>query len=239
MQQDRGTDETKQGTLMSLTLLEQSLGQLACDIPGATRIFHTFNLDFCCGGHKSLREAALGKDLDPLLIADALHDLHDAGETQHDWRNEPEELLIAHLLARYHARHREQLPELIRLARRVEQVHGARSSCPNGLADHLRDMQQELEGHMLKEEQVLFPMLQRGMGPQAAPPIQVLRFEHDQHGESLEKLLALTNNITPPDDACNTWRALYRGLLEFRDDLMQHIHLENNVLFVKALNPRH
>jgi regulator of cell morphogenesis and NO signaling len=224
---------------MSLTLLDQSLGQLACDIPGATRTFHAFNLDFCCGGQKSLREAALGKGLDPLLIADALHALQDAGETQHDWRNEPEELLIAHILARYHARHREQLPELIRLARRVEQVHGARSSCPNGLADHLRDMQQELEGHMLKEEQVLFPMLQQGMGPRAAPPIQVLRFEHDQHGEALEKMLALTDNITPPTDACNTWRALYRGLLEFRDDLMQHIHLENNVLFVKALNPRH
>jgi regulator of cell morphogenesis and NO signaling len=224
---------------MSQTLQEQSLGQLACDIPGATRIFHSLKLDFCCGGHKSLREAALGKDLDPALIADALNLLQDAGENQYDWRNEPPERLIAHLLTRYHARHREQLPELIRLARRVEHVHGARSSCPNGLADLLTDLQQELEGHMLKEEQVLFPMLQQGFGPQAAPPIQVMRFEHDQHGQTLEKLLALTDNITPPVDACNTWRALYRGLLEFRDDLTQHIHLENNVLFVNALNPRH
>lgn len=223
---------------MSLNLLEQSLGQLACDIPGATRIFHTFKLDFCCGGHKSLREAALNKELDPVVIAEALHILQDAGESQYDWRNEPSEELIAHLLTRYHARHREQLPELIRLARRVEHVHGARPSCPNGLADLLNDLQQELESHMLKEEQVLFPMLQQGYGPQAAPPIQVMRFEHDQHGESLEKLAALTNNITPPADACNTWRALYRGLLEFRDDLMQHIHLENNVLFINALNPR-
>ena len=222
---------------MSLTLLEQSLGQLACDIPGATRIFHTFKLDFCCGGHKSLREAAAGKDLDPALIADALHRLQDTGETQHDWRNEPSELLIAHLLARYHARHREQLPELIRLARRVEQVHGARPNCPNGLADHLQDMYQELEGHMLKEEQVLFPMLQQGLGERASAPIQVLRYEHDQHGEALETLLALTDQITPPANACNTWRALYRGLVEFRDDLMQHIHLENNVLFVNAMKP--
>ncbi|MBD9442898.1 iron-sulfur cluster repair protein YtfE [Pseudomonas sp. PDM04] len=223
---------------MSLNLLEQSLGQLACDIPGATRIFHTFKLDFCCGGHKSLREAALSKELDPVVIAEALHILQDTGESQYDWRHEPSQELIAHLLTRYHARHREQLPELIRLARRVEHVHGARPTCPNGLADLLNDLQQELESHMLKEEQVLFPMLQQGFGPQAAPPIQVMRFEHDQHGESLEKLNVLTNNITPPADACNTWRALYRGLLEFRDDLMQHIHLENNVLFVNALNPR-
>lgn len=224
---------------MSHNLLEQSLGQLACDIPGATRIFHTFNLDFCCGGHKSLRDAALGKQLDPQLIADALQILQDSGETQDDWRQAPLEQLIAHLLSRYHARHREQLPELIRLARRVEQVHGARSTCPNGLAELLCEMQQELEGHMCKEEQVLFPMLQHGLGPRAAPPIQVLRFEHDQHGESLEKLLVLTHQITPPADACNTWRALYRGLAEFRDDLMQHIHLENNVLFVNALEARH
>ncbi|MNM49325.1 Iron-sulfur cluster repair protein YtfE [compost metagenome] len=220
---------------MSQTLLEHSLGQLACDIPGATRIFHSFNLDFCCGGQKTLREAALGKHLDPVLIAEALFKLQSSGASADDWRDASEAELITHILSRYHDRHRQQLPELIRLARRVEQVHGARSSCPNGLANHLEDMQQELEGHMLKEEQVLFPMLQQGMGRQATPPIRVLRLEHDQHGEALEILLTLTNNIIPPQDACNTWRALYRGLAEFRDDLMQHIHLENNVLFVKAL----
>jgi regulator of cell morphogenesis and NO signaling len=186
-----------------------------------------------------LREAALSKGLNPLLIADALRTLQAAGERGHDWRDEPQALLISHILERYHARHREQLPELIRLARRVETVHGARASCPNGLADHLQDMYQELEGHMLKEEQVLFPMLQRGLGERASAPIQVLRYEHDQHGEALETLLALTDQITPPADACNTWRALYRGLVEFRDDLMQHIHLENNVLFVNAMKPAH
>ncbi|QVM98921.1 hemerythrin domain-containing protein [Pseudomonas sp. SORT22] len=143
--------------------------------------------------------------------------------------------LIAHILTRYHDRHREQLPELIRLARRVEQVHGGHAQCPNGLADHLQDMQQELEGHMLKEEQVLFPMLQRGMGRQAGAPIQVMRMEHDQHGEALERLSLLTNDISAPEGACNTWRTLYRGLAEFREDLLQHIHLENDVLFVKAL----
>jgi regulator of cell morphogenesis and NO signaling len=224
---------------MSQTLLEKSLGQLACDIPGATRIFHSFNLDFCCGGQKTLREAALGKQLDPTLIAEALGKLQDSGGATDDWREVAQAELIAHILARYHQRHRQQLPELIRLARRVEQVHGARSSCPNGLADHLQAMQQELEGHMLKEEQVLFPLLQQGVGQHAAPPIRVLRLEHDQHGEALETLLALTHNITPPADACNTWRALYRSLAEFRDDLMQHIHLENNVLFIKALAPVH
>lgn len=88
---------------------------------------------------------------------------------------------------------------------------------------------------MLKEEQVLFPMLQMGMGPQAAPPIQVMRYEHEQHGQALEQLLALTHRIQPPADACNTWRTLYQGLEAFHADLLEHIHLENDVLFVRAL----
>ena len=87
---------------------------------------------------------------------------------------------------------------------------------------------------MLKEEQILFPLLQQGLGAQAGGPIAVMRFEHEQHAEALAQLAALTRDITPPDNACNTWRALYTGLQELRDDLMQHIHLENNVLFQRA-----
>ncbi|QXI26054.1 hemerythrin domain-containing protein [Pseudomonas vanderleydeniana] len=156
---------------------------------------------------------------------------------EQSWRDEPAPQLISHLLTRYHARHREQLPELVRLARRVEQVHGTHAHCPDGLADLLTDMQQELESHMCKEEHVLFPLLQQGFGARAAPPIQVMLFEHDQHAQALDKLLALTHGCTPPVDACHTWRTLYDGLQAFHDDLVQHIHLENNVLFANALNP--
>ncbi|MCG4453089.1 iron-sulfur cluster repair protein YtfE [Pseudomonas sp. MMS21-TM103] len=217
---------------MSPTLLDQPLGSLACEIPGATRVFHAFNLDFCCGGHKSLREAAALRGIEPDVVAAELDSLQARGGTQLDWRTEPSTRLIEHILKRYHARHREQLPELIRLACRVEQVHGDRADCPNGLADLLRDMQQELESHMLKEEQILFPMLLSGYAKQASAPISVMRFEHDHHGLALEQMEALTHGLTPPQDACNTWCALYRGLNELHDDLMQHIHLENNVLFV-------
>jgi len=220
---------------MTTALTEQTLGSLACLIPGATRVFRQHKLDFCCGGNVPLREAAEQRNLDAQTIADELAALGSDPSTEPDWRHEPAGKLIEFILERYHERHRDQLPELIRLANRVEQVHGNKADCPVGLAEHLWNMQQELESHMLKEEQILFPMLQRNIQlPQTQGPIAVMRFEHDQHGAALERLAELTDDITPPANACNTWRALYRGLEELRGDLMQHIHLENNILFANA-----
>ena len=217
-----------------MNLLEQPIGQLACALPGATRIFHQHKLDFCCGGHKSLREAAEKRGVDPQALLDALQPLQTVDSSDRDWRTAPASELIEYILRRFHERHREEIPELIRLARRVEQVHGERQDCPTGLADHLEAMFQELLSHMMKEEQVLFPMLLDGHDRLAKSPIAVMRFEHDQHGEALARLESLTDDITAPADACNTWRALYAGLRQLREDLMQHIHLENNVLFLNA-----
>lgn len=218
----------------TVNLLDQPIGQLASALPGATRIFHKHKLDFCCGGHKSLREAAEKRGVNPDLLVAELEPLQNVGATQRDWRQAPAPELIDHLVRRYHERHREELPELIRLARRVEQVHGEREDCPKGLADHLDAMFQELLSHMMKEEQVLFPMLLGGNNVAAQAPISMMRFEHDQHGDALDKLERLTNDIATPVDACNTWRALYGGLKHLREELMQHIHLENNVLFLNV-----
>ena len=214
-------------------LIDQTLGDLATALPGATRVLHQHKLDFCCGGAQTLGAACAKRGLDADAIAAELQALH--GDTdQRDWRQASNAELIEHILARFHARHREQLPELIRLASRVEQVHGQNPTCPNGLAEHLWHMQQELESHMLKEEKILFPMLlSEPAHPHAQGPIAVMRYEHDQHGEALARLNEMTDDITPPPHACNTWRALYRGLAELRDDLMQHIHLENNILFAR------
>ncbi|HKY02481.1 MAG TPA: iron-sulfur cluster repair protein YtfE [Burkholderiales bacterium] len=215
-----------------MNLLDQSLGNLARNIAGATQVFHEYQLDFCCGGNHSLRDAAQAKGVEAETIASKLEKL----KAQHPgnangWRLAPPAQLIAHILERFHEKHREQLPELIRLARKVEQVHGERPECPLGLADHLGAMQQELESHMQKEEQVLFPLIARGAGIALREPIEVMRLEHDDHGEALQRLAQLTNDITLPRAACNTWRALYLGLKTLREDLMEHIHLENNVLF--------
>ncbi len=147
-----------------------------------------------------------------------------------DGNADPAEL-VAHIVARYHARHREQFSELIQLARRVEHVHAARGECPDGLAEHLAAMQQEIESHMMKEEQVLFPLLARGLRDTVHGPVAVMRFEHEQHRQALERLAELTGGLQLPQDACNTWRRLYAGLAELRDDLVAHIALENETLF--------
>ncbi len=222
-----------------MNLLDQPLGELARDIPGATRVFNEHGLDFCCGGHVSLRAAATIKDFDPDLIAARLQQVIAAARpADRDWNAATPAELVEHIVSRYHDIHREQLPELVRLARRVETVHGEKPECPRGLAELLERIQEEMESHMQKEEQVLFPLLARGLGAMATGPIAVMRMEHNQHGENLQQMASLTNDITLPAEACNTWRALYLGMRTLREDLMEHIHLENNILFTKAAAAR-
>ena len=179
---------------------EQAIGQLAVQLPGSTAIFRRLKLDFCCGGQVSLRQSCAAKGLDLQTVVDELStlqrptELPDAGT--------PSEL-IDHILARYHEVHRQQLPELIRMARRVEAVHRDHPQVPAGLADHLEAMHEELLSHMLKEEQVLFPMLKNGGNPFVGQPIGMMRAEHVEHGAALEQLNALTHDATPPAGACS------------------------------------
>lgn len=151
-----------------------------------------------------------------------------------DVGNMAPDALIDYIVSRFHVGHREQLPELVRLARRVEHVHAGHPRCPEGLADELEAHLQELESHMLKEEQVLFPMLVRGMFGPAGGPISVMMFEHEQHFDAVERIHRLTNDLILPEGACNTWRSLYEGLGAYAQELTQHIHMENDVLFAKA-----
>lgn len=209
-------------------LARQSLGQIAVTRPGATAILRRHKLDFCCGGQISLTEAVWqkGLSLDELVAElEALPLGHDAPDTR-----TPAEL-IDHILVRYHAVHRVQLPELARMARRVEAVHRDHPEVPRGLADFIEGMEQELLSHMAKEELVLFPLLRRGGQPTVGGPIAMMRHEHIEHGEQLEQLVRLTRDHTPPAGACNTWRALYAGTRQLQEDLIAHIHLENNLLF--------
>ncbi len=206
----------------------QAIGQIAVELPGATAVFRRLKLDFCCGGQVSLRQAAADKALDLDAVVQELSALQRPDSLPE--AGTPAEL-IGHIVARYHEVHRQQLPELIRMARRVEAVHRGNPHVPAGLADALEAMHEELLSHMHKEEAILFPMLARGGNSFAAQPIGVMRAEHTDHGEALEHIAHLTTDMVPPPGACNTWRALYSGLAQLADDLVNHIHLENNVLF--------
>ncbi|ENZ3705848.1 TPA: iron-sulfur cluster repair protein YtfE [Serratia marcescens] len=213
----------------------QSLGALAIAIPRASRLFRQHQLDFCCGGRQSLARAAERKGLDIDQLENALAALAATPEQSRDWRTAPLGEVIDYILPRFHQRHREQLAELVLMAEKVERVHGDKPSCPRGLAKQLNLIHLDLENHMMKEEQILFPLIKQGMGPQAAGPISVMEHEHDEAGEQLEVVKFLTDNVTPPEGACTTWRALYTGIDEFIGDLMEHISLENNLLFPRAL----
>lgn len=206
---------------------QQMIGRIAVDLPGATAVFRRLKLDFCCGGQMALADVCRDKGLDVQAVLAELATL-DRGASKPVQR-EPA-ALIDDIIHRFHDVHRAQLPELIRMARRVEAVHRDNAQVPAGLADLLEQMEGELVEHMAQEEGVLFPAM-RKRSPAASQPIGALREEHTAHGAMLERLVALTRNHVAPEEACNTWRALYAGTRQFADDLIEHIHLENNVLF--------
>lgn len=208
---------------------ERTLAEIAATLAGATGVFRRRKLDFCCGGQVALAQAATERGID---LGELLADLDGvAALGLPAERPEGTAELIDLIKTRYHAAHRREVPELIRLARRVEAVHKDHPKLPRGMAALLERMSGELEVHMKKEELILFPMMRRGGHPMIAQPIAVMLAEHDDHGATLRGLEALTNDFAAPDDACPTWRALYVGARKLADDLMEHIHTENNVLF--------
>ena len=164
------------------SLALRSLGDIAASLPGSTAIFRRHKLDFCCGGAESLERAARKKGLDPAPIAAELARL----SPEQDPIPESVEDLIGYILERYHQVHRRELPELRNLAIRVQQVHAEHPAVPAGLSDLLARIQADLESHMQKEEQVLFPLMLAGGNPMIVHPIAMMRHEHDECGEELE-----------------------------------------------------
>jgi regulator of cell morphogenesis and NO signaling len=169
------------------------------------------------------------------VLADIAAERSAGEDDEPRWDRRPLADLIDHIVGRYHATVRRSLPELLAFARKVESRHGDKPACPRGLAATLEAMHGEVEDHLAKEEQILFPMILKGHGRLAVGPVQVMEHEHDMHGRTLDALRSLTNGYAPPEGACITWQALYLGLRQLDQELMEHIHLENNVLFPRAL----
>lgn len=207
---------------------DQLVGNIAATLPGASALFRASRIDFCCGGEIVLGEAARARGLDVDALEAALLELHSAGAAAPP---ESTDALVDHILKRYHETHRRELAELVRLARKVEAVHRDHPDAPRGLADELEGLRLELDDHMHVEEEILFPLLLAGGAARSGLPIEQMRREHRQHGDRLARLEELAHEFEVPVDACRSWCALYAGSSKFVEDVREHIHLENNVLF--------
>lgn len=221
---------------MSTPTARDSLGDLAATGPEVRSVLLRHQLDFCCGGGRSLEAACekAGLAVDEVLTEIATALAHQPDATR--WEEQSDAALIDHILARYHAPLPGQLDGVIAAAEKVERVHAAKPSCPRGLAAHLHRFRDALTAHMQKEERVLFPALAAGhRGPALGTPVSVMTREHDEHGHALRELRRLAHDLVPPPEACRTWRALYEELQTIEADLMAHVHLENHVLFPRAV----
>lgn len=217
--------------------IETTVGQIATEHPLATRVFSRHNIDYCCGGGSSLGEVCNQNSLDTdVILAEIQNEIKSQGGSDKQWDKESLTDLIDHILINYHRPLDEELPRLEYMVNKVYNVHGDKNP---EMFSELRQVYltliNELKAHMMKEEQILFPMIKRGAGGMANGPINVMLQEHDSAGNALKKIRELTNNYQLSEQACNTWRALWHGLEALEEALHHHIHLENNILFPRAL----
>jgi len=209
------------------------IGELAATYPGGVSILMKYKLDFCCGGEKIFSDVCAQRGLKEKDILGEIYAENDRNQDCIKWNEMETDALIDQIVERFHKRHREDFPVLAELSRKVEARHHDHPLCPKGLSDCLDALFQDLESHMQKEEQILFPLLRDG-NPQASMPINVMRAEHDQAGEHINELRNICHNFELPEDACRSWTALGNGVVRFIDELKTHIHVENNILFTRV-----
>jgi regulator of cell morphogenesis and NO signaling len=231
--------------------ITNTVRDLAVAIPGATRVFESFGIDYCCGGHRTLAEAC---QTISLPVEDVLRSLEDADLAsqasggEHDWQQEPLASLAAYIIDTHHFFTKHEIERLEKLFDKVCSRHGEKHPELFEAQKLFAHLKQDLIPHMLKEEQVLFPYVarmeeaisERRAVPQpffgtVQNPVRMMLMEHDTAGELLKMLRSVTGGYTPPPDGCISFQTLYQALAAFEADLHQHIHLENNLLFPRAV----
>jgi regulator of cell morphogenesis and NO signaling len=218
-----------------MTTASMTLADLATSHSGASRVFIRHGLDYCCGGRRPLADICRERGIDADALIDEIRREDEVTGPAAGWDRQPLPAIVDHIVGYYHARLREEMPQLVAMAARVEERHAEKPLVPAGLAGELTAMHEGVVDHLAKEEQILFPLILAGHGTRAGGPIHVMELEHDEHRVHLERVKALTGNMQPPEYACTTWRALYLRLTALEADLMDHIHLENHILFPRAL----
>ncbi len=232
-------------------MTEKTLRDLVLEMPAATRIFEKLGIDYCCGGNRTVEQACqaanvpLDEVMDSLDVADLTAR---AGSQDRDWQTEPLSELIEHIKSTHHRYVREEPARLGPLFDKVCSVHGTNHPELATLRATFDGLAQELTTHLLKEEMVLFPYIVRleeaviEHEPVVPPPFGTVRnpvammmHEHDDAGNALRAMRQQSNGYTAPPDACVSYQTLFKALADFEADLHQHIHLENNILFPRAI----
>lgn len=238
-------------TVTTRVTTEKTVRELALENPGATRVFEKLGIDYCCGGNKSLEEACRAAGLNPDQVLDSLEKAEQSAHSaQKDWNGQAGPLadLIAHIKNTHHKYTREELARLGPLFDKVCSVHGKTHPELLQIRGVFQGLAQELTTHLMKEEMVLFPYIVRmeeatiEKGPIVpAPfgtvqnPVSMMEHEHDSAGNALRAMRAASNGYSAPADACVSYQTLYKALAELEADLHQHIHIENNILFPRAV----
>lgn len=232
------------------TLKERTIGQIVAEDYRTAQVFRSFGLDFCCGGNKTVKEACTKKGVDPQKVQKALENLDSDSNGQHNYNDWSLDFLIDYIVNNHHAFVRSKLPEVEFYARKVAKVHGERHPELIEIYQLFMKLKDEISDHLDKEEQVLFPYVKELVKAEnggfslkdqphfgtAANPVAMMEAEHEEAGGIMEQIQNLSDNFTPPEDACATYRVLFQNLEGFQDDLHKHVHLENNILFPKALD---
>ncbi len=221
-------------------LLERTVVELVAERPGRSRVFQAFNIDFCCQGGRTLREACERKGVASEAVVEQLEaELEDKSASAQNPAELPPHELAAYIVESHHGFLRRELPRLHAMSERVAQVHGGHTPSLVKMFHIFIAMEAELASHMMKEEQILFPAVVAMSRGEPAPgtlagPIACMIHEHEEVGAALARLRELSHRFHPPADACNTYRALFAGLHDLEEDVHRHIHLENAVLFPAA-----
>ena len=228
----------------------KTVREYALEIPAATRIFEKLGIDYCCGGGRSLVDActAVGISVDEVL--DSLNAGSESVSTSaaRDWQALSQAELITHIVDKHHAFTREELVRLEALFAKVSGVHGENHPELFQIQEQFGKLRGELEPHMLKEENVLFPYIvqveEAAVANQSLPPppfrtvqnpVRVMMAEHDAAGYILGRMREASSDYAVPPDGCISYKTLYSALTALEVDLHQHIHLENNILFPRAV----
>lgn len=222
-------------------VIDRTVGELVAERPGRSRIFQAHGIDFCCQGGRTLRQACESRNLS---ADDVIAELEKESDGKPNDGANPAELplheLCSYIVETHHGFLRRELPRLQAMAQRVAQVHGGHTPSLVEVNDVFTAMAEELDSHMMKEEQILFPAVEAMSRGETAympldGPIACMLHEHDDAGQALARMRVLTAGFQAPPEACNTYRALFAGLVDLESDLHRHIHLENSVVFPQAL----